>query len=384
MISLHFTTRLPGFTLEAECDLPGDGFTAVLGPSGCGKSTLAGGIAGLVKPASGTISVNGRVFRSDDPCIDLPVESRGIGFVFQSHRLFPHLTVRENLLFGRRFGGRRTAVDQDRLIEVLGIAHLLSRRPDTDHSQPKDLIMKLKPLLISLAAVSALAAGAANAAQVIVTTGAGYVKMVDALAALYQKETGVAVEKSFGGNIGQMLAQVKHGSGVNVVISDEASLEKFHDALAPDARRLGDTPLVLVWRKGLELKRPEDIALDSVKTVASPNPKAAVYGRSAAKWLKATGLDAKVAPKLQVVGTVPQVYSYVTTGNMDAGFVNLAVLKSGTEALGGHAAIRDESAVVHMTVRPVRGAEADADVKAFMDFLASEKAKPVLRKFGIE
>ena len=78
--------------------------------------------------------------------------------------------------------------------------------------------MKLKPLLISLAAVSALAAGAANAAQVIVTTGAGYVKMVDALAALYQKETGVAVEKSFGGNIGQMLAQVKHGSGVNVVI----------------------------------------------------------------------------------------------------------------------------------------------------------------------
>lgn len=241
--------------------------------------------------------------------------------------------------------------------------------------------MKLKPLLISLAAVSALAAGAANAAQVIVTTGAGYVKMVDAL---YQKETGVAVEKSFGGNIGQMLAQVKHGSGVNVVISDEASLEKFHDALAPDARRLGDTPLVLVWRKGLELKRPEDIALDSVKTVASPNPKAAVYGRSAAKWLKATGLDAKVAPKLQVVGTVPQVYSYVTTGNMDAGFVNLAVLKSGTEALGGHAAIRDESAVVHMTVRPVRGAEADADVKAFMDFLASEKAKPVLRKFGIE
>lgn len=244
--------------------------------------------------------------------------------------------------------------------------------------------MKLKPLLFSFAAVSALAAGAANAAQVVVTTGAGYVKMVDALAALYQKETGIAVEKSFGGNIGQMLAQVNHGSGVNVVISDEASLEKFRDALAPDARRLGDTPLVLVWRKGLDLKRPEDIALDSVKTVASPNPKAAVYGHSAAKWLKATGLDAKIAPKLQVVGTVPQVYSYVTTGNMDAGFVNLAVLKSGTDALGGHAAIRDESAVVHMTVRPVRGAEADADVKAFMDFLASEKAKPVLKQFGID
>lgn len=116
-----------------------------------------------------------------------------------------------------------------------------ARQPDTDHSQPKDIITKPKPLLITLAAVSALAASAANAAQVVVTTGASY----DALAALYQKETGVAVETSFGGNIGQMLAPVKHGSGVNVVISDEASLEKFHDALAPDARRLGDTPLVV-------------------------------------------------------------------------------------------------------------------------------------------
>ena len=108
----------------------------MLGPSSCGKSTLTGSIADLVKPASGTISVNGRVFRSDDPCIDLPVESRGIGFVFQSHRLFPHLTVRKNLLFGRRLGGRRTAVDQERLIEVLGIAHLLSRRPDTRSGAP--------------------------------------------------------------------------------------------------------------------------------------------------------------------------------------------------------------------------------------------------------
>lgn len=244
--------------------------------------------------------------------------------------------------------------------------------------------MKLKSLFISLAAVSAFAAGAANAAQVVVTTGAGYVKMVDALASLYQKETGVAVEKSFGGNIGQMLAQVKHGNGVNVVISDEATLAKFNDELAPAVRRLGDTPLVLVWRKGINLEKAEDIALDAVKTVASPNPKAAIYGRSAAKWLKATGLEAKVAPKLQVVGTVPQVYSYVTTGNMDAGFVNLAVLKSGTDKLGGHIAINDESAVVHMTARPVRGAEADADVKAFLDFLASDKARAVLKKFGIQ
>ena len=131
MILLDFTTKLSGFTLEAKCDLPGSGFTAVLGPSGCGKSTLAGSIAGLVRPARGTISVNGRTFCSDAPPVDLPAAARGIGFVFQSHRLFPHLTVRENLFFGRVFGRRRSSADAGRLIETLGIAHLLERHPDT-------------------------------------------------------------------------------------------------------------------------------------------------------------------------------------------------------------------------------------------------------------
>lgn len=242
MISLHFTTRLPGFTLEADCDLPGDGFTAVLGPSSCGKSTLTGSIADLVKPASGTISVNGRVFRSDDPCIDLPVESRGIGFVFQSHRLFPHLTVRKNLLFGRRLGGGRTAVDQERLIEVLGIAHLLSRRPD----------LAAETLLIMDEPLASL--DSERKAELL-----GYFERIPEI------------------------------TGIPVLYITHA---------ADEAERLAKTVLTMK--------------------------------------------DGRIAD------------------------------------------IRDESAVVHMTVRPVRGAEADTDVKAFMDFLASEKVKPLLRKFGIE
>ena len=329
-----------------------------------------------MKPASGTISVNGRVFRSDDPCIDLPVESRGIGFVFQSHRLFPHLTVRKNLLFGRRLGGRRTAVDQERLIEVLGIAHLLSRGPDTlsgGESQRVALgrgILAAETLLIMDEPLASL--DSERKAELL-----GYFERIPEI-------TGIPVQKSFGGNIGQMLAQVKHGSGVNVVISDEASLEKFHDALAPDARRLGDTPLVLVWRKELELKRPEDIAFESVKTVASPNLKAAVYGRSAAEWLKATGLDAKVAPKLQVVGTVPHGLLLRDDGQHGRRLrepCRTQVRHGGTRRPHGHPRRKRRRT---QTVRPVRGAEADTDVKAFMDFLASEKVKPLLRKFGIE
>ena len=244
--------------------------------------------------------------------------------------------------------------------------------------------MHLKSFALTLSAIIGLAGlGTAAAGPITVTTGAGYIKMVDALTADYQKSTGRVVQKSFGGNIGQMLAQVKHGDGVNVVISDEATLKRFNDLLAPETGILGDTPLVLIWRKGLTLKTPADLSGDAVKSVASPNPKAAIYGRSADAWLKASGLDKTVGPKLQVVGTVPQVFSYVATGNMDAGFVNVSAAKSGRDKLGGVMEITDDSAIVRMIVRPVKGAENDPDVKAFMDYLTSKEAKPLLQKFGV-
>lgn len=194
--------------------------------------------------------------------------------------------------------------------------------------------MKISGLI--LAALLAGASLNAAAGQVTVTTGAGYIKMVDALTALYQKETGKTVDKAFGGNIGQMLAQMKEGGKVNVVISDESTLKRFESLLAAETTRLGDTPLVLVWRKGIELSAPADIASDKVKSVAAPDAKASVYGRAAAAWLKPTGLEAKVAPKFNAVSTVPQVFSYVATGNMDAGFVNLLAWRAGKDKVGGH------------------------------------------------
>lgn len=106
--------------------------------------------------------------------------------------------------------------------------------------------MKLFTSTLITAAAALTLAGAAQA-QVTVTTGGGYIKMVEALTAQYEKDTGAKVEKAFGGNIGQMLAQVESGSPVTVVISDATSLKKFTKALNADAGvRLGDTPLILV------------------------------------------------------------------------------------------------------------------------------------------
>lgn len=161
--------------------------------------------------------------------------------------------------------------------------------------------MKLFTSTLITAAAALTLAGAAQA-QVTVTTGGGYIKMVEALTAQYEKDTGAKVEKAFGGNIGQMLAQVESGSPVTVVISDATSLKKFTNALNADAGvRLGDTPLILIWRKGLTLASPEDLTSDAVKRVAMPDPKAAVYGRAAKEYLDGSGLAEKIAGKLNVV-----------------------------------------------------------------------------------
>ncbi|MDO5531939.1 molybdate ABC transporter substrate-binding protein [Sutterella sp.] len=235
------------------------------------------------------------------------------------------------------------------------------------------------------AALCAMMFATAAEAAVTVTTGGGYVKMVEAIAAAYEKDTGVKVEKVFGGNIGQMLAQVESGSPVTVVISDATSLKKFTKKLNSEAGvRLGDTPLVFVWRKGIELTGPADLVKPEVKRVAMPDPKAAIYGRAAKEYLDNTGLGAKLGDRLNVVSMVPQVMSYVGRGEMDAGFVNLLAARQGKDKVGGFVAVKDGYEPIRMTAQPVKGEAGEAaDVKAFLGWLASPKADKILERFGV-
>ena len=85
------------------------GITALYGPSGAGKTTLLNMVAGLVVPDEGRIVHNGTVFFDAAERVFLPARRRGVGYVFQEHRLFPHLSVRNNLLFAPRFCGLRAA-----------------------------------------------------------------------------------------------------------------------------------------------------------------------------------------------------------------------------------------------------------------------------------
>lgn len=123
--------RLGAFVLDAHFRSEGR-LTALFGRSGAGKTTLVNAIGGLVRPERGRIAVQGRVLLDTDKGIDVPVHRRRVGYVFQEGRLFPHLTVRQNLLFGRWFTPRRERrADFGRVVDLLGIGHLLGRRPGT-------------------------------------------------------------------------------------------------------------------------------------------------------------------------------------------------------------------------------------------------------------
>jgi len=130
MTGLAFKARLRqgDFTLDAEFVAEGK-VTALFGPSGSGKSTILRLIAGLLRPDSGRIVLNGRVVFDSAVGIDMPPRRRHVGLVFQDGLLFPHMSVRQNLLYGA--WARRTAPPAGfaRTLEILGISHLLDRAP---------------------------------------------------------------------------------------------------------------------------------------------------------------------------------------------------------------------------------------------------------------
>ena len=134
MLSVAVEHRLGDFTLDAAFD-SGGGLTALFGRSGSGKTSLVNAIAGLIRPAHGHVVVDGEVLTDTARGVFLPARRRHVGYVFQEGRLFPHLTVRQNLLYGRWFArsrGRRAgghAGEVEQVVELLGIADLLGRRP---------------------------------------------------------------------------------------------------------------------------------------------------------------------------------------------------------------------------------------------------------------
>jgi molybdate transport system ATP-binding protein len=125
--------RRGSFHLAARF-LAAPGLTALFGRSGSGKTSLVDIVGGLIRPDRGRIAVDGQVLVDTERGVFVAKHRRRIGYVFQDSRLFPHLSVRRNLLYGRWFARESAggaAADLASVVELLGIGHLLERSPDS-------------------------------------------------------------------------------------------------------------------------------------------------------------------------------------------------------------------------------------------------------------
>jgi molybdate transport system ATP-binding protein len=109
------------------------GVTALFGRSGSGKSSLVDIVAGLIRPQRGHIVIDGTTLVDTERGVFVPKHRRRVGYVFQDSRLFPHLSVRQNLLYGRWFSRGQGGVTGDfgSIVELLGIGALTERKPDS-------------------------------------------------------------------------------------------------------------------------------------------------------------------------------------------------------------------------------------------------------------
>ena len=125
-------TAPQGFTLNVDLNLPGDQVSALYGPSGSGKTTCLRAIAGLERATDAYLEVNGEIWQDETHGIFVPTHQRAVGYVFQDAGLFSHLTVTQNLNYGRqRVPVAQQRVPLEQVVDLLGLTNLMDRRPGT-------------------------------------------------------------------------------------------------------------------------------------------------------------------------------------------------------------------------------------------------------------
>jgi len=147
-LSVDIAHRLGDFALEAKFQT-GQGVTALFGPSGSGKTTLANAVAGLLTPETGRITLEGEALLDRARGICLPARRRRVGVVFQEGRLFPHLSVAQNIAFGARYAPRGApGLDEGAIVDMLGIGALMQRRPRSLSGGEKQRVAIARALLM--------------------------------------------------------------------------------------------------------------------------------------------------------------------------------------------------------------------------------------------
>lgn len=223
----------------------------------------------------------------------------------------------------------------------------------------------------------------ARSDEITLAAGAGFRRPIAEIATAFEKEKGHKIAQIYG-HMGQVIAQARDSGKVQIVCGDRSVLDGAKGVKFSDFAKLGLGKLVVAYRKGITLAQPEDIKNPDIKRVGIPDQANAIYGKAGRQFLERAKLAQAVDSKLLAVATVPQVTSYVVSGEIDAGFVNA------TDAIGAAGNIGGFIEVDQKLYDPVEVScgvvSADTTGSAIGDFIAflnTATARSILSRYGL-
>ena len=223
----------------------------------------------------------------------------------------------------------------------------------------------------------------ALADEVTLAAGAGFRRPIGEIATAFEAMSGHKVLQIYG-HLGQVFAQAREGRQVSLVCGDRVAVEAAPGLKYSRMARLGLGWLVIAYRKGLAMTAAGDIARPEFKRIGIPDQAQATYGKAGRQFLQRSNLAATIDSRLIAVATVPQVTSYVASGEVDAGFLNATDAMGAAGNLGGMVEVApdlyDAVEVVCAIMSPAKDA---AVAEAFANFLASEKARAIRARHGL-
>lgn len=216
----------------------------------------------------------------------------------------------------------------------------------------------------------------ASADDVLIGAAAGYKKPLESLFADFSVQQPNTKVKRFYGNVTQVLKQAEADGRVDLVVGDEAFITK--SGLSVYQRLLlGKGKLVIAYRQGIQLTTLAQ--LQSLR-VAMPDAKQAIFGQAAAEVLQKKNLSLS---DLKTVSSVPQVAAYVSSGEVDAGFINLTEALALGDKIGGYLLVDEADYTPIIIQAALLTPSPNAALKALADFLASASAQQKLREAGL-
>ena len=238
----------------------------------------------------------------------------------------------------------------------------------------------LKTLLLGAVMMLFLAPAAQADGKAVLASGAGYKKMVNSLNAAYQKATGQSIDLLFG-NMARVTTLARQSGQVDIVLGDQSFLKKAGLPMAVK-QELGKGKLVLAFAKGGSYKSVND--LDTAGRIALPDVKKAIYGKAAREFLQNTGRLPDIKPRLVEVATIPQVFSYLATNEVDMGFMNLTHTLNVADKLGGYVVVNETKySPIVILAALLDDSQRAEQAKAFLAFLKTPEAVKIIRANGL-